>query len=73
MIRHVAHGINADRQGKVESLREIVGDGNSLRERPRLRVADIVGNVFLFLPLVQRMRLANVYGQKIRAVLVIIV
>src|SRR4029077_15940986 len=36
----VGHGIHAERNGEMESLDEIVGDGHALLERLRLRVAD---------------------------------
>jgi len=36
----VGHGIDAEWNRKMESLREIVGDGDALGERFRLRIAD---------------------------------
>jgi hypothetical protein len=73
MVGDVAHRIHAQRQRKFEALGEIVGDGEALAERFRLRVTDILVNVALLLPFVLRMRFADVDGEKIGAVFVIVV
>lgn len=39
-VGSIGHGIHAERNWKMESLNEIVGDGHALLERLRLRVAD---------------------------------
>jgi hypothetical protein len=71
VIRQIVHRIDADRKREVEPLREIIGDSDALYQRFRLRITDALIHVRLHLPLVQRMRLADVYGQKIGAVFVI--
>jgi len=57
----------------VEALSEVVGNRDSLSERFRLRIADAFVQVFLHLPLVERVRLPNVHGQEVGAILVIII
>src|SRR5581483_11309942 len=59
--------------GVVGGVAEIVGDENTLREILRLRVANVFLDVRFHLPFVGRMRLANVNGQEIDAVLVVLI
>jgi len=73
VVGGVVHVIDAEGNGKLEALGEIVGDGQALRERFRLRVADVVFQVGFHLPFVGGMRLANVDGQKIGVVFVVVV
>jgi soluble cytochrome b562 len=57
----------------MEARDEIVGDGDALRKRSRLHVANILVNVRLHLPLILRMRFANVHGQEIGAIFILVV
>ena len=72
VVGGVIHVIDAEGNGILVTFRKIVGDGQAVREIPRLRVANIVFNVGFHLPLVGGMGFANVYGQKISVILVII-
>jgi hypothetical protein len=72
-IRRLLHVIHADRQGEVESLDKIVGDGYALGEGVRLRIANAFVHIAFHLPFVLRMRFANVDGQKVRLSFVIVV
>lgn len=73
MVGDVMHVINAEWNREVETLNKIIGDGYALLGSVRLCVTYTLINVRLHLPLIQRMRFANVHGQEIRAILVIIV
>lgn len=73
MVGDVAHRVHAERQREFEALREIVGDGKALAERFRLRIADVLVNVALLLPFVLRMSFADIDGEEIGAVFVIVV
>lgn len=57
----------------MEALTEIVSDGDALRERLRLRIAHVLIEILLHLPFIQRMRFANVDGEKIGVVFVIVI
>jgi hypothetical protein len=59
--------------GVVESLDEIVRDGNALSESFRLGVADVILHVGLHLPLVGRVGFAYINGQKIGVIFVVVV
>ena len=72
VVGGVIHVIDAEGNGILVTFRKIVGDGQAVREIPRLRVANIVFDVGFHLPLVCGMGFANVYGQKISVILVII-
>ena len=69
----VAHVINAEGQRKLVARGEILGDGYALPESFRLHVANVIFHVGLHLPFVGGMRLADVNGEKIRVVLVVVV
>ena len=75
VIGGVVHFVDAEGDGIFEALGEIVGDGDALLERFRLGVADVVFVFFIrfHLPLVERMRFADVDGEEIGAVLVVVV
>jgi len=62
IIGGVAHIVDSEGQGEVESLGEIIRDRHALLQCFRLRVADIVLHVGFHLPFVGGMRLANVHG-----------
>ena len=72
VVGSVIHVIDAERNGILVTFRKIVGDGQAVREIARLRVANIVFDVGFHLPFVGGMRFANVHGQKIGVILVII-
>ena len=72
IVSGVAHVIDSEGQGELESFDEIIGDREALFQCFRLRVADVVFEIRFHLPFVGGVRLANVNGQKISAVLVIL-
>jgi len=72
VIRSVAHIVDSERQGELESLGEIIRDRHALLERFRLRVANVVLDIGFHLPFVGGMRLANVNGQEIRTLFVVL-
>ena len=72
VVDRVRHVIDAEGNGKAEALDEIVGDGEALVHRFGLHVANIFFDVRFHLPFVGGMRFADVYGQKIGVVFVII-
>jgi hypothetical protein len=73
VIGNVVHVVHGKRQGKMETLDEVVGDGDSLREGMRLGVANVLIHVGLHLPFIERMSLADIDGEEIGAVLVIVI
>ena len=73
VIRNVVHVIHGEGNWEVETLDEIVSDGHALFGSMRLRVTNTLINVRLHLPFVERMRFANIHGQEIRAILVIVI
>lgn len=72
VVGSVIHIIDPERNRIPVTLCKIVGDGHAVREIARLRVANIVFDVGFHLPFVGGMRFANVHGQKIGVILVII-
>ncbi len=73
VVRGVAHVVDAEGQGKFESLDEIIRDNYPLFQRFRLRIANVVLQIGFHLPFIRGMRFANVHGQKIGALLVVVV
>ena len=73
VIGNVVLVVHGKRQGKVKTLDEDLGDGHTLREGMRLGVADVLIHVGLHLPFIERMRLANIDGEEVGAVLVIVI
>ena len=75
IVSRVAHVVDAEGQGKLESLCEIIGDRQALLQRFRLRVADVIFilQIRFHLPFVGGMRFANVDGQKIGVILIVVV
>lgn len=65
--------IDAKRDGILEALDEIVGDGHPLTEGLRLGVANVLLHVGFHLPFVCGMSFANVHGQKVRVIFVVVV
>ncbi len=73
IVGGVAHVIDAEGQGEFKSLDEIIGDHHALLQRFRLRVADVILQIGFHPPLVGGMSFANVHGQEIGAILVVVV
>jgi len=73
VVGGVVYVVNAEGDGVMESLNEIVGDGYALGESFRLGVADIIFHIRLHLPLVGGMSFAHVHRQKIGVIFVVIV
>ena len=73
VIGNVVHVVHGKRQGKMETLDEVVGDSDSLREGMRLGVANVLIHVGLHLPFIEWMSLADIDGEEIGAVLVIVI
>jgi len=72
-VRCLLHVVYADRQRKVEALDEIVGDGDALDQRLRLRVTNAFFHVAFHLPFILRMGFAYIDGQKVCLRFVIVV
>jgi hypothetical protein len=75
IIRGVAHVVDTEWQGKLESLRKIIRDDQALLQRFWLRVADVIFffQVGFHLPFVGGMSLTNVNRQKIGVLFIILV
>jgi hypothetical protein len=73
VVRDVMHIVDAEGDWKMETLDEIVGDGNALLGGVRLCVTNILIHVRLHLPFIERMRFADVHRKKIRAILVVVI
>lgn len=73
VVGGIAHVVDSEGQWKFEARGEILGDRHPLLERFGLRVTYVILHVGFHLPFVDRMRLANVHGQKIRFVFVVVV
>lgn len=72
-VSGIAHSINGDGNWIMEAAHKIVGDGDTLSERFGLRVANVFSNIRLHLPLVLRVRLANIHSQEVSAIFVIVI
>ena len=68
----VGHFVDAEGNGEVVTLGEIVADCNALLEGFRLGIANVFFDVGFHLPLVGGMRFANVDSQKICVIFVIV-
>ena len=73
VIGGVGEVVDTKRNGVVEALDEIVGDGDALRESLRLSVADVVLHVRFHLPFVRRVSFAHVNGQKVSVLFIVVV
>ncbi len=73
VIGGVAHVVDSEGQGEFESFRKIIRDHHTLLERFWLGVTNVVFYIRFHLPFVGGMRLANVNGQKIGVVLVVLI
>lgn len=69
----VVHVIDAEGHGEFVALDEIVGDVDALLEIFGLRVADVVFQVGFHLPLIGGMGLADVDGEEVGVVLVVVI
>jgi hypothetical protein len=65
--------VDAERDGIVEALDEIVSDGYTLRKIFRLGVANVVLHVGLHLPFVGRMRFAYIDRKEVGVIFVVVV
>lgn len=72
-VGSVVHGVYRKRNRKFEARHEIIGDCDALWECGRLRVANVLFYIRSHLPFVLRMSFANINGEEIRTVLVLIV
>jgi hypothetical protein len=75
VVGGVGHFVDAEGDEIFEALGEVVGDGDALRERFRLGVADVVFVFFVgfHLPLVERVGFADVDGEEIGSVFIVVV
>ena len=73
VIGGVAHVVDSEGQGELESPGEIIRDRHALPQRFRLCVADVVLHIGFHLPFVGGMRFANVDGQKIGVFFIVVV
>ena len=73
VIGGVGEVVDAERDGVVEALDEIVGDGHALRESFWLGVTNIILHVGLHLPFVRRVSFADVDGQKVGVIFIVVV
>ena len=73
VVRGVADVIDAEGDGIVEALDEIVGDGHALREGLWLGVTHVVLHVGLHLPLVGGVGFTDIDSQKVGVLFVIVV
>ena len=73
VICRIVHRVYRDGNRIMEARHEIVGDGDALRKCSRLRVANILIDVRFHLPFILRMRFANVHGQEIGAIFILVV
>lgn len=73
VIGRVVHVVDAEGQGKLKPLCEILRDSDALRQRFWLRVANIIFYIGFHLPFIRGMRLANVDGEEVHFVFVVVV
>jgi hypothetical protein len=73
VVGGVGEVVDTEGNGVMEALDEIVGDGHSLRESLWLGVADVVLHVRLHLPFVRGVSFADVNGQKVGVIFVVVV
>ena len=73
VIRGIAHVVDSEGQGKFESLREIIRDDHTLLKRFWLGVTNVILQIGFHLPFVGGMCFANVNGQKIGVILVVLI
>jgi hypothetical protein len=73
VIGGVGEVVYAERDGVVEALDEIVGDGDALRQSLRLGVTDVVLHVGFHLPFVRWVSFADIDCQKVGVIFVVVV
>ena len=72
-IGGIVHVVDPEGERVPLPLHEIVGNGHALLERLRLCVADVFFHVRFHLPLVGGMCFADVNGEEIRSIFVVVV
>ena len=72
VVGGVGHVVDTEGQREIEAFGEIVGDGEALSQRLGLGVADIFLEIGLHLPFVGGMRFADVDGQKVGVLSVVV-
>ena len=72
VVGGVGHVVHTERQREIEAFGEIVGDGEALFQRLGLSVADVFFEVGFHLPFVGGMGFADVDGQKVGVIFVIV-
>ena len=72
VVGGVGHVVDAEREREIETLGEIVGDGEALFQRLGLGVTDVFLEVGFHLPFVGGMRFADVDGEKVGVLFVIV-
>jgi len=73
VIGGVAHVVDSKGQGEFEPFREIIRDDHALLQRFRLGVTNVILQIGFHLPFVGGVRFANVNGQKVGVVLVVLI
>ena len=73
IVGGVVDVVDAERDGVMESLDEIVRDSYALSESFRLSIANVILHVGLHLPLVGRVGFTYIHGQKIGVSFVVVV
>lgn len=72
VVGGVAHIVDAEGDGIVKTLDEIIGDSDALGEGFRLGVANIIFDVGLHFPLVGGMSFAYIHGQEVRVNFIVV-
>jgi len=73
VVRSVSHFVDSKRNRIFLALHKIIGDGHPLLESFRLRVTHIFFYVGFHLPLVGGVRFADIHGQEVGVVFVVLV
>jgi hypothetical protein len=72
-LSDIVNVVDTESDRILKARDEIVRDGHALYQVLRLRVTDVFLHVRLHLPLIRRVRFANINRQKIRVVFVVVV
>jgi hypothetical protein len=73
VVGAVVHSVHGHRNGKIEAVDKVLGDGDALGERLGLSVANALIDIGLHLPFVLRMGFPYVDGEEICTVFVVVV
>src|ERR1700728_3657390 len=73
VVGGIAHVVDPKGNRVLQALNEIVGNGDALLQSFRLRVAHIFLHVRFYLPLVGGVRFADVDGQEVGVILIVLV